>query len=703
MFKIENPLEARLPRLRGDLEIYRGPDDGDGTPTYNVHDPVSVTYYKISWVEAEVLQQMQQGINLKGLIKNLAATTSLRLTPEDVLALVKQLQFQGLLEEYQPPAALEEKWKKLKPNWLSWLMFNYLFFKIPLVKPDKFLKDTLPYVLPFLSVQAMIIYSVIIVFGLGLVLVNWSNFISTFTYFFNVKGVVVYSLAIVATKIVHELAHAYTAKKYGLHVPTMGVAILLLWPILYTDATDAWKLHNRKQRLIISSAGIVVELVLAGICTILWSMSSPGILQSLFFVIASLNWIATLFLNLNPAMRFDGYYIASDLLGVDNLHARSFNLLRLYFYRTVAGADLPDTEHSLTKRQKRIMISLAIFTWFYRLFLYTAIALFVYYQFTKVLGIFLFLLEIGIFFIWPILYEIQYVQTIKEKIRWGWRLRIVSALTAAFLIWFIVPWPIKASSSAITVPAENHILTAPLDGIVKKLFVVRGQEVAVGDPIIDIQSQALSNQISVLEKEIAILEKKLEITQLNDKNLPFFLEIQTELIQKQAELEGNQQKQELNIIKAKVSGRVYEWDEWIREGESIELKQKLGQIASLDQINLVAYVGEAMADYINKGDTVDFWPNSLQGSYRGTVIDVSPVRVQKLMFDQLASTHGGDIPVNEDLEPVESFYAVQIHLEETEDLRFGMTGWIRFWGPWRSRAFLLIDRIFTVLLRESGV
>lgn len=703
MLKISNPLEERLPRLRGDLEIYRGPDDGDGSPTYNVHDPISVTYYKISWVEAEVLQQMQQGINVKELIKRLEATTSLRLTPEDVLSLVKQMQMQGLLEEYQHPAALEEKWKKLKPNWLSWLIFNYLFFKIPLVQPDNFLKRTLPYVLPFLSVHAMILYAIIIVFGVGLVLVNWSNFIGTFTYFFNVKGIIFYSAAIVGTKILHELAHAYTAKKYGLHVPTMGVAILLLWPILYTDATDAWKLHNRKQRLIISSAGIIVELVLAGICTILWSLSSPGILQSLFFVIASLNWIATLFLNLNPAMRFDGYYLVSDLLGVENLQSRSFNLLRRTFYRVVAGADLPDAEPKLSTGKKRILLVLAVYTWVYRLFLYTAIALFVYYQFTKVLGIFLFLLEILIFFIWPVLSEIQYSQTIKEHIKWNWRLRIVSTLSIAFLIWFIVPWPIKASSSAITIPTENHVLTAPLEGVIRKIYVVRGQEVAAGDPIIDVKSDELANKIEILEKEIAILNKKLEITQLTDKNLPFFLEIQTQLIQKQAELEGNQKLQELNVLTAKVSGRVYEWDEWVREGESVEKKQKLGQIAALDQMNVVAYVGEAMIDYIQKGNTVDFWPNSLQGTYRGTVVDVSPVRVQKLMYNQLASIHGGDIPVNADLEPVESFYAVQIHLDDTENLRIGMTGWIRFWGPWRSRAFLLIDRISTALIRESGV
>jgi putative peptide zinc metalloprotease protein len=702
MLKIDDPFETVLPKLRGDLEVYRGPDDGDGTPTYNIHDPIANTYFKISWVEAEVLQRIQKGLNVKDLLENLNSTTSLHLEAEDVLQFVKQLQFQGLLEEYQNPAALEEKYKQSKPNWLMWLVFNYLFFKIPLFRPDNFLKETLPYVRPFLTVQAMIVYLVISIFGLSLVLVNWSQFIGTFTYFFNTQGIIIYSLAIIFTKIIHELAHGYTAKKYGLHVPTMGVAILLLWPILYTDATDAWKLHNRKQRLLISSAGIIVELALAGLCTILWALTSPGILNSLFFVLASLNWIATIFLNMNPAMRFDGYYITSDLLGIENLHARAFGYLRMRFYNLVAGADLPDPEPKLSASKKRVILGLAIYTWFYRLFLYTAIALFVYYQFTKSLGILLFLFEIGIFFVWPVIFEIQYIQKIHERIRWNIRLRVVSTLIVLFLLWFIVPWPIKASSPSITIAEPNHILYAPVEGVIEKIYIKKGQLVSVGDPIADLSSRPLEEEIEVLEKEIAILSKKLEITQLSDKNLPYFLEIQSELIQKQAALQGNREKKELNKLRAKVAGKIYEWDDWLMVGQFVKQNQKLGQVSDLDSMDLIAYVSESEISYLAEGDKVEFRPHSLQDYYEGTVVKISPVRIQKLAFDQLSSLHGGDIPVNADKEMIESYYAVQIRLEETHDLRFGMTGNIQFWGPWRSRAFLLADRVFSVILRESG-
>lgn len=703
MLKIEDPMNTPLPKLRGDLQIYRGPDDGDGTPTYNIHDPITNTYFKISWVEAEVIHRMRKKINVKDLVKELSDSTTIKITPEEVLQFFKLLQFQGLLEEFQHPASLEDKRNKMKQGWFMWLAYNYLFFKIPLVKPDRFLSRTLPYVLPFLSVNAFIAYIIIIFFGLGLVLTNWSNFIGTFTYFFNPAGIAIYAVAIFITKVLHELGHAYTAKKYGLHVPTMGVAILLLWPILYTDATDAWKLHNRKQRLIISAAGIMVELVLAGLCTILWTMTNPGLLQSVFFVLASLNWVTTIFINLNPAMRYDGYYITSDLLGVENLQTRCFNLLRYDFYRVVAGADLPDPEPKLAKRTKHILLGLAIYTWFYRLFLYTAIALFVYYKFTKLLGIFLFMLEIAIFFVWPVVYEVQFVHKIRDKIKWNWRLRIVSFVVITFLIWFIVPWPIRASSPAIVVPGANQVIYAPLEGIIKKIYIERGQEIAAGDPILDIQSQELDHQISVLEKEIAILGKKIEITELTDKNLPFYMETQSQMIQKEAELQGAQSRRDLDVLRAKVSGKIYDWDEWLREGEAVKKDQKLGEIASLSNMDLIAFVFEDDAEYVSVGDTVEFTPVSMQDSYWGQVVQVSPVRVQKLRYDQLSSLHGGEIAVNTEKEMIDSYYAVQIHLENPETLRFGLTGTIRFWGPWRSRAFLLIDYVYKGLIRESGV
>ncbi|NHW78486.1 site-2 protease family protein, partial [Escherichia coli] len=77
-------------------------------------------------------------------------------------------------------------------------------------------------------------------------------------------------------KSLHELGHAFTAARYGLHVPAMGVAFMVLAPILYTDVTDAWRLSSRRQRMAIHAAGVIVELALASIALFAWALLPDG-------------------------------------------------------------------------------------------------------------------------------------------------------------------------------------------------------------------------------------------------------------------------------------------------------------------------------------------------------------------------------------------------------------------------------------------
>lgn len=696
-----------LPAFRADLQIFRGPDEADGSPSYNIYDPLRSIYFKISWAELAILQNLRGGMTIKELLQETANHSTLRVSMEEVAMFFIQLESQGLTEGYRDSAKLSKQSFNEKPGWIMWFLFNYLFVKIPLFNPNRFLDATLPYVLPFMSRQALIIYLCIGVVGFSLLLTRWAEFIHTFSYFFNIEGVIAYSCAIIVTKVIHELSHAYTAKRFGLHIPTMGIAILVLWPVLYTDATDAWRLHNRKQRLLISAAGVIAELVLAGFATILWSLSEPGLWQSVFFIVASLNWLSTLAINLNPAMRFDGYYLLSDLLGVENLQSRAFMLLRYTFYQTVAGAQLPDLEPHMTKARKRWMVFYAIYTWAYRLFLYTAIALFVYNKFTKAVGVFLFILEIAVFFIWPIIDEIIFYRKIRQTIKWNFRLKLTSFALTAFLLWFIVPWPVHVKMTAITVPTENQPIYAPSEGLIDKLYVTRQQSVKKGDPILWIRSPEIENKIAILEKEIQITKKQIDITQLTDKTVPFYMEKELLLTQTQAELDGYRKKKEQNLVTAKLDGVLYQWDDYLREGLPIGNKQLLVQIAPANSMEIIAFIDESEVHYLTVGDHLTFKPKNGIQSYDAEVLSVSPVRADLLQYTQLASLYGGDLPVNPisrtQLKMIKSYYTVKLKVDTNDNaLKIGRTGYVKFWGPWRSRGILLIEYIFSVALRQSG-
>ena len=123
----------------------------------------------------------------------------------------------------------------------------------------------------------------------------------------------IYFITLILVKCLHELGHAYVAKYHGCRVSAIGIAFLVFFPFLYTDTTDAWRLRNHKDRLLINFAGILTELHLALIATFVWGVLPEGGLGAAFFI-ATTSWISSIAINVSPFMRFDGYYVFSDWL-----------------------------------------------------------------------------------------------------------------------------------------------------------------------------------------------------------------------------------------------------------------------------------------------------------------------------------------------------------------------------------------------------
>ncbi len=300
-------------------------------------------------------------------------------------------------------------------NWIMWLLHNYLFIRIPLVRPDRFLDATLPAVNRMLGRRFQSLMTLFAVIALALVLRQWDGFIATFLYFFSWEGLVYYGAAMIFAKILHELGHAYTAKRYGCRVPSMGVAFLVLWPVLYTDTSDAWKLPSQRQRLLIGAAGMRVELMLAVLATFAWSFLPDGPVQSAAFVLATTTWVLMLLINLNPFIRFDGYFLMSDIAEIENLQDRAFALARWRMREILFGFGHPPPEE-VSRGGGLFMIGYAYCTWIYRFFLFLGIAFLVYYLFFKALGVILFIVEIVFFIIRPIFNELKVWYQKREEV-----------------------------------------------------------------------------------------------------------------------------------------------------------------------------------------------------------------------------------------------------------------------------------------------
>ncbi|MEM1282234.1 MAG: HlyD family efflux transporter periplasmic adaptor subunit [Chlamydiota bacterium] len=697
----------KLPTFRNDLRLFHGPNDHDGSPTYTLYDPVASEYFKISWAQYKMIQLFRVGMTAEELKKIIEFRTPLQVTIQDVYGFFAYAQSEGLLDIPKTTEELIIEAKQQESSLVVNFLTQYLFFKIPLFNPDTFLDNTYPSVKAFFTKKAMIIYAILIAIGALIIINQFESFLHTFTHFFNMQGIVAYTVAILITKIFHELAHAYCAKKYGLKVPTMGVAFLVLLPVLYTDVTHAWRLSSRKKRLYITAAGIITELTIAGIASILWAFSPEGTWKSIFFILASINWINTLAINLNPALRFDGYYLLSDLLGVDNLQNRAFNLTRRELYRVILDLELRDPEPFIEKTLRYGLIIYSIYTWIYRIFLYTAIALFVYFKFTKVLGVFLFGVEILLFFIWPIIYEVKIFLRVKHLMKPNMRAKITLTAILLFTCWLILPLPHSESFPAITVAVDGQPIFTHSTGVIETLNIKQGAIVKKGEQLVVIRSLDLEHQRNIKIQEQKIADKELAIYEKSDRYQDFIVEKQKEVDRLNAEIRSLERLIEYNTIIASNDGIVNKWDELLKLGQYVPKDQQLGELVPKDRIEVISFVPEEDIHIFNIGDTATFVPSNRSGEYTASVIRISPVRAKDLLHPQLSSVYQGDLPatvsVQGNHEIVESYYPVYLILEGDDPLRFGQTGKIRVKGPWRSKLYLFIQYLASLFWQEASV
>lgn len=400
------------PQLREELALLPGPVLADGQPSWTLHDPTRNRFFSIDWPTFEILRRWSYA-DAEAIVQSVAADSTLLPEPDDVEQVARFLRANQLVQ-LGPGSArqLAERAAQGEGSRLKWLLHHYLFFRVPLVRPDAWLDRWLAVARLFYSRTFALSTLFALLLGLGLVARQWDVFTTSLVDTFTFRGLFAYGVALILVKLLHELGHAFTAKRFGCRVPTMGVAFLVLWPMAYTDTNETWRLTRRWQRLRVAAAGIVTELGIAAWATLAWGLLPDGELRSAAFVLATTSWIATLAINASPFMRFDGYFILSDWLDLPNLHERSFALARWRLREWLFALGEPRPEHFPPARHTALIV-FAWVTWLYRLVVFLGIAVLVYHFTVKAVGILLFAVEICWFILMPIRNEFR-----EWKARW---------------------------------------------------------------------------------------------------------------------------------------------------------------------------------------------------------------------------------------------------------------------------------------------
>ena len=700
-------LAQPLPLLRDDLKLFPGPSEADGSPTWTVYDPVRHRYFRFGRAGFEFMARWTSPSGA-ALLDAIAGETTLETSADELEQFIRFLRGNTLLRADTPDAVrtLTAVGLQAKPSWASWLLHNYLFMRFPLFRPDRFLAATLPAARLLLNRRFVAVVLALGAIGLLLTLRQWDQFAHTFQHFFSLEGAAAFGVTLVAVKICHELGHAYTARKFGCRVPTMGVALMVLMPVLYTDVSDAWRLVSRRQRLLIGASGVLTELGLALIATFLWSFLPDGPARSAAFLVATTTWITSVAINASPFMRFDGYYVLSDWLAVSNLQPRSFALARWHLRRTLFGFDDPPPE-VFPRRQRLILLAYAWATWIYRLALFLGIALLVYHFFIKVLGIFLFAVEMGWFVLRPFVAEAAEWGKRRGQFRLNRNLVLTLAVVVGVILLVAIPWHSRVTVPAVLRAADYATLFPPVPARIQAMDATPRRVVAAGDVLYRLEAPELEFQLrSALQKQ-QLLELQIERQAGGADDLANLHVLRQQLASTLTTRAGLLARQERLILRAPLAGLLTDVPPELHSGMWVKADQPLGTVVgTVSEVR--GYVAAPDLERLAVSARGVFIPEDpARSSVAVEITEIAHVNVAVLDTPMLASTQGGPIAVQQAgkgvLVPATTVYRVTLRLQDGETAPAQVIpGIVLVEGEAQSVIARAARAIAAVLIRESG-
>ncbi len=501
-------------RRRSDLTIV--PQRYEGRTYYVVKDPVSLRYYRFKEHEHYLLALMDGGHTMdqcQKMFEDRFRPERLRL--EDLEQFGQQLLTMGLVQNDSPQAGkqlFEHRRKRIRMEWMQTLT-NILYIKLPIFDPEKLLVRMLPWLWWMFTVTFGIASALFMAAALLLVLRNFDYFYSrlpTFESYFTFKNVVYIWAALGIVKIIHEFGHGLSCKAFGGEVHEMGFLFLCFSPAMYCNVSDAWQLPNKWHRIIISFAGIYVELMIAAAATFIWWNSpSEPFLNNMCLNLMVICSVSTVLFNGNPLMRYDGYYVLADWLEIPNLRDRANRYIQNLAMEYCLGIEVPPEQY-MDRWRRILFVTFAVVSYIYR-WVITFVILQVMATFLKpykleVVSELLAVGALGSMIGWP-MYRL--IKNVKKRGRLPdmkpIRVTISASLVAIVLfVVFFIPLPVSRVRNTGVVqvqPTEIANLSIEVPGTLKELLVKEGQLVKKGQRIAVFSSQELESKLESVTAE----------------------------------------------------------------------------------------------------------------------------------------------------------------------------------------------------------
>lgn len=675
------PGAPALPELRRDLRLLPTTPAPSGEARYLIHDPVAGRFHRL-------------GARAMALLRGARGTDAER----EALGLF--LLRNKLARTPLGAQRLAEEERRARPRLGQILVHKYLFFRIPLFRPQRFLDAMAPGVgwafrRSFWAATALA--------GLaGLVLAGrqWDTFASTFMGFLSLEGALLYGLTLLGLKVLHELGHGFAAQRFGVRVPVMGVAFMVLMPIAYTETTEAWALRARGKRVLIDAAGMLTELMIAAWAILLWSFLPDGAAREAVFFVATTSWTLSLLVNLNPCMRFDGYYLIGDLLGVANLQATGFGLAKWRMRELLWGWGDPKPPLGDARGLEGAVLAYAYATWVYRFFLFIGIAVLVHHLFPKAIGIVLFIVEILMFIGLPIARELKVWAG-----RWrdslasvrGRRSLLVAGLALALAF---APVSRRVAAPAVLEPARVSEVFAPVPAELVEVAVVHGDRVEAGAVLLRLRARDTERELAEARLERARARAELARAEAVRAFAVDLGPLRDAHRRTEERVRGLERLDAELVVRADAAGVVETAEVRLHPGRSVGQDAPLLRVRS-EAMRISARIAETDAARLRPGAAARFVGADGRAS-EARVLRIAPVTEARLAKPALASVYGGPIAVEaQESELVPRRPVLALELATDHATARERVGRVFIDAEPRSPASRVWRRVVAVLVREG--
>jgi putative peptide zinc metalloprotease protein len=450
----------------------------------------------------------------------LASLGEERPTQDEMLHLMAQLDGASLLATERLPdmAELADRAQRTARSKRWRRVANPLYIRIPLLDPDRFLNATAGLLRPLASVWGLLLWLGVVGWGVAQASLHWNELTTDLADRVLARdNLLILALTFPVLKLLHELGHCYAAKFGGAAVHEAGIMTLIVMPVPYVDVTGATAFPDKWHRALVGAAGMIVETFCAGLAMMVWTHVEPGLARAAAFNVMLIAGVSTLIFNGNPLLRFDAYFILSDLIEIPNLGTRAMRYWGYLVNRYAFGVQ-GQTSPVQARGERPWFLLYAPASFGYRIWVMVSIALFVAAQLHGV-GTLLAVWTVAGGILFPIgkgLWHVACAPALRAQ-----RLRAVlvtgGAIGFATVMLFAVKLPYGTTTQGVVWTPPGADLRAGVEGQLTTLQATAGQALAPGATIGDMADPVLGAKARLLEAQLQEVRLRYDAASQDDR------------------------------------------------------------------------------------------------------------------------------------------------------------------------------------------